>query len=202
MDPRDAQRQTPALGGVVRSLGADLAAVSITRFALTRSGRFPTSWARTVAVAVVIAVMTGGCEIGSPPSVWVDNRSSQAATFFVYDLGPGSTPYYIVPPHTAAHVGSDGLHTRDVVVNVLGWRHEEGHVGPCAPGNYDDTIYDVPPDGSVRLLIGVTGEPSVSLASEPPSLPDLARAPLDGPLTEDQLCQKVHELLAALPSPG
>ena len=159
--------------------------------------------ARRVAVAVLIAASTSGCGISRPPSVWVDNRSAQAATFFVYDLGSGATPYYIVPPHTTAHVGSDGLHTRDVLVNVLGWGHEERHVGPCSPGYYDDTIYDVPPRGSVRLLIEVTGQPSVSLAPEPPSLPDLARATaLDGPLTEDQLCQRVQELLAASTSPG
>jgi hypothetical protein len=172
------------------------------RFAWSGAKGLPGSLAPKVAVAVVIAVATGGCGISRPPSVWVENRSAQAATFFIYDLGAGPTPYYIVPPHTTAHVGSEGLHTRDVLVNVLGWGHEAAHVGPCAPGHYDDTIYGVPPAGSVRLLIDVTGQPSVSLASEPPSLPDLARAPLDGPLTEDQLCQKVQELLAASPSPG
>jgi hypothetical protein len=172
------------------------------RFPWSGPKRFRCSPARRLAIAVVIAVATGGCGISHPPSVWVDNRSSQAATFFVYDLGSGPTPYYIVPPHATAHVGSEGLHTRDVLVNVLGWGHEADHVGPCAPGDYDDTIYGVPPGGSVRLLIDPAGQPSVSLASEPPSLPDLARAPLDGPLTEDQLCQRVQELLAASPSPG
>jgi hypothetical protein len=172
------------------------------RFPWSGPKRFRCSPARRIAIAVVIAVAIGGCGISRPPSAWVDNRSSQAATFFLDDLSSGPAPYYIVRPHTSAHVGSDGLHTRDVRVNVLGWGHEAGHVGPCAPGHYDDTIYDVPPAGSVRLLIDVTGQPSVSLASEPPSLPNLARAPLDGPLTEDQLCQRVQELLAASPSPG
>ena len=158
--------------------------------------------ARRAVVAATIAVATSGCGISRPPSVWVENRSAQAATFFIYDLGSGPTSYYIVPPHTTAHVGSEGLHTHDVLVNVLGWGHEAAHVGPCAAGHYDDTIYDVPPAGSVRLLIDVTGEPSVSLAAEPPSLPDLARAPLDGSVTEDQLCQRVQEILAAPANSG
>jgi hypothetical protein len=171
------------------------------RFAWSRPEGLPRWLPPKVAVAIVIAVAIGGCGISRPPSVWVENRSAQAATFFLDDLGAGPAPYYIVPPHATAHVGSEGLHTRDVVVNVLGWGHEADHVGPCAPGDYDDTIYGVPPGGSVRLLIDVTGQPSVSLASEPPSLPGLMRAPLDGPLTEDQLCQRVQELLAAPPSP-
>jgi hypothetical protein len=142
----------------------------------------------------VIAVAIGGCGSSAPPSVWVDNRSAEAATFFVDDLGTGPAPYYIVAAHTSAHVGSDGLGTREVRVNVLGWGHEAGNVGPCSPGQYDDTLYDVPAGGSVRLLIDVSGQPSVGLASEPPSLPRLERAPLDGRVTEEQLCQRIHEL--------
>jgi hypothetical protein len=159
------------------------------------------SWARLAAVVGVIAAVTGACGVGNPPSVWVDNRSAEAATFFVDGLGPDAGPFYIVPPHTSAHVANPGLGWVDVRVNVLGWRHEEGHVGPCAPGNYDDAIYNVPARGSVRLLIDPSGQPSVSLAPEPPSLPDLNRAPLDGPLTEEQLCQRIQELLAT-PSPA
>lgn len=153
-------------------------------------------------MAAALALTIAGCRVSPPPSVWVDNRSSEVAVFYVYDLGPGPAPYYIVPPNTAAHVGSEGLTSSTVQVNVLGWRHEDNHVGPCSPGNYDDTLYDVPSNGSVRLLIDATGQPSVSLAPEPPSLPDLARAPLDGPLTEDQLCQRIQEVLSAPPTPG
>lgn len=175
---------------------------SIGRNARSRRANAPLFSARLIAVAGVVAVVTGACGVGSAPSVWVDNRSAEAATFFVDDLGSDAAPFYIVPPRTSAHIASPGLSSRDVRVNVLGWRHEEGHVGPCAPGNYDDTIYDVPADGSVRLLIDASGQPSVSLAPEPTSLPDLKRAPLDGPLTEDQLCERVQELLAAPPSPA
>jgi len=156
--------------------------------------------ARLACGLVAVALAIGGCAAGRSPSVWVENRSADAATFFVDDLGSDSSPFYIVPPHTSARVSNPGLSTRDVRVNVLGWGHEVRHVGPCSPGHYDDTIYDVPSDASVRLEIAVTGEPSVSLASEPPSLPALERAPLDGPLTEDQLCERVQELVAGLSS--
>jgi hypothetical protein len=132
--------------------------------------------------------------------VWVENRSSQAVVFFVDDLGSDPAPYYVVPANTAARVGTPGLSTRDVRVNVLGWRHEANGVGPCAPGDYDDTIYDVPPDGGVRLLIEASGQPSVAMQVEPASLRLLERAPLDAPLTEDELCERVQELVVTQPA--
>ena len=131
MDLCVVHRRSSAWSRVARNLIAYLAGAGITRFASSERRIFPGVPTRTAAVAVLIAVATGGCGISRPPSVWVENRSAQATTFFIYDLGAGPTPYYVVPPHTTAHVGSEGLHTRDVLVNVLGWRHEEGHVGPC-----------------------------------------------------------------------
>ena len=51
-------------------------------------------------------------------------------------------------------MGSDGLGSGDVTVNVLGWRHETNNVGPCAPGDYDATLYGVSPGAALRLLMG------------------------------------------------
>jgi len=137
-------------------------------------------------VAIAIAVGVGSA---SRPSVWVENRSSHEATFFVTDNSLDSAGgWYLVPAHTAAHAGSDGLGSPDVRVNVLGWRHEVNHVGKCAPGDYDDTVHNVPRWTSVRLLIDETGEPSVSLAPEPVGLPQLVSAPL-GNLPEAQRCR-------------
>ena len=133
-----------------------------------------------VAVAVAIAE-------ASRPFVWVENRSSQEATFFVTDNSLKDAGWYVVPAHTSAHAGSNGLGSPDVRVNVLGWGHEVNHVSRCAPGDYDDTIYDVPRGASVRLLIDESGRPSVSLAAEPANLPHLASAPL-GNLSEAQVC--------------
>ncbi len=120
---------------------------------------------------------------------------------FVTDLSATSAQWYIVRPHTSAHVGSAGLGTGHVRVNVLGWGHEVRNVGPCSPGHYADTLYDLPPAASVRLLIDESGQPSVGRESEPSSLPSLSSASLDE-LTEDQLCHRVQELLAASPSPA
>jgi hypothetical protein len=136
-------------------------------------------------LGLVILAITFG--YASRPSVWVDNRSSSAVTFFVTDLGAGDAGWYVVPAHTVAHAGSDGLGSPAVRVNALGWNHVADHVGPCAPGDYDDTIYDVPRFASVELLIDATGQPSVSLMPEPPNLPHLALAPL-GNLPEAALC--------------
>jgi hypothetical protein len=68
--------------------------------------------ARLVAVVGVIAAVTGACGVGNPPSVWVDNRSAEAATFFVDGLSLDAGPYYIVPPRTSAHVASPGVSAR------------------------------------------------------------------------------------------
>jgi hypothetical protein len=94
----------------------------------------------------IVALVASACTLVSAarPSVWVDNRSSQAAAFFLDDLSTGPGGWFIVPAHTTAHAGSDGLGSTDVRVNVLGWGHEAGHVSECSPGNYDDTLYDVP----------------------------------------------------------
>lgn len=152
---------------------------------------------RTAAVALIAIALTG-CGAPKPPSVWVQNDSSRVVIFFVADLGPDPAAYFIVPPHTTAHVDNEGRRTRDAVVNVLGWRHEVNHVGRCAPGDYDDTRYDVPPSGSVRLLIEASDQPSLDLTAEPPSLPLLTReTALDGPLSEDQVCDRIAALLAA-----
>ena len=56
--------------------------------------RFGGSRAARAAVAVAIAVAVGECGVNRPPSVWVENRSDRAATFFVDDLGSDATPYY------------------------------------------------------------------------------------------------------------
>lgn len=125
-----------------------------------------------VVVTALLAAMLGACTV-SRASVWIDNQSSQQAVVFVDDLGSGPAPWYVVPAKTTVHVGSAGLGSSAVRVNLLGWRHEENHVSRCAPGDYDDTLYDVPPGASVRLLIEESGQPSVSLASEPPNLPTL-----------------------------
>jgi hypothetical protein len=135
----------------------------------------------------VLLAFAGGCASETRPVVWVDNRSQHDATFFVTDLSAEPAAFYVVPAHTTMHAGSDGLVYRDVRVNVLGWRHEENGVGPCSPGHYDDTIYNVPSGAAVRLLIDETGEPSVSLVPEPPGLPHLTRAPLND-LPQDQRC--------------
>lgn len=124
-----------------------------------------------IVIVALVAVSSGiGGAVGT--SVWVENRSSEAATFFV------------------AHAGSDGLRYPAVVANVLGWGHEANHASKCSPGDYDDTLYDVPSGASVRLLIDETGRPSVSLAPETPGLPRLVPAPL-GPMPEDERCQYI-----------
>ena len=140
----------------------------------------------TVALLAVSCAMYGPSET----SVWVENRSPEAATFFVTDLSDGPAGWYIVPAHSTAHAGSTGLRFPAVRVNVLGWGHEAAHVGKCSPGQYDDTLYDVPDGSSVRLLIDGTGQPSVSLVPEPPGLPQLLLAPI-GAMSEDELCQYV-----------
>jgi hypothetical protein len=145
---------------------------------------------RAAGLIVVLALLGGvtGCFDATRPSVWAENRSARDATFFVTDDSASPAAWYVVPAHTTAHAGSDGLGSSDVRVNVLGWAHEINHVGKCAPGDYDDTLSNVPPVASVRLLIDETGRPSVSLSPEPPGLPHLAQAPL-GNEPEDQRCQ-------------
>ena len=144
------------------------------------------------ALLVIVALLAVSCGIGGAgrTSVWVENRSSETATFLVYDLSDGPAAWYMVPAHTTAHAGSDGLRFPAVVANVLGWGHEANHVSRCSPGDYDDTLYDVPPGASVRLLIEETGRPSVSFAPEPQGLPHLVQAPL-GPMSEDQRCRYI-----------
>lgn len=140
---------------------------------------------------VVSAAVAGiGAIGGSRPTVWIDNRSSQQVVVFVTDNGDGAAAWYIVPPKSAGHAGSAGLGSPDVRVNLLGWRHEENHVGRCAPGDFDDTLSDVPRSASVRLLVDETGRPSVSLAIEPSGLAALEQAPL-GDLSESDLCEAI-----------
>jgi hypothetical protein len=146
--------------------------------------------ARALLVAVALLVVSCAMYGPSRTSVWVENRSSEYATFFVTDLSDGPSGWYIVPAHTTAHAGSTGLRFSAVVANVLGWGHEANHVSNCSPGDYDDTLYDVPDGSSVRLLIDETGRPSVSLAPEPPGLPQLALAPL-GSMSEADRCQYI-----------
>ena len=144
------------------------------------------------ALLITVVLLAAACGMYGPSgtSVWVENRSPEAATFFVTDLSDGPAGWYIVPAHTTAHAGSTGLRFPAVRANVLGWGHEAGNVSKCAPGEYDDTLYDVPDGSSVRLLIEETGQPSVSLAPEPPDLPQLALVPL-GPMSEEQRCQYI-----------
>jgi hypothetical protein len=150
----------------------------------SRAGAGP---AGVIAATALMLVVLAGCALGSPPSVWVDNESGSSAIFFVTDGSDTQPGWYIVPPHTTAHAGSTGLGSPDVTANVLGWGHVARHVGPCSPGDYDDTLYDVPRGASVELHIDPTGQPSVTLATEPDGLPRLELAPLNG-LSEDQIC--------------
>jgi hypothetical protein len=143
-------------------------------------------------LAIVLALLLGvavGMGNISRPSVWVQNRSAHDATFFVTDRGKGPEGWLIVRAHTTAHAGSDGLGigAQDVRINMLSWRHEAAQVGPCAPGDYADTLSSVPAGASVRLLIDKSGQPSVSLAAKPAGLPHLVNEPLNGS-SEDQLC--------------
>ena len=62
----------------------------------------------------------------------------------------------------------------------MGWRHDVNDVDECSPGDYEDTLYDVPAGASVRLLVEPDGTPSVALATEPPGLPTVAVAELGG----------------------
>lgn len=118
-----------------------------------------------------------GCDVGHA-SVWVENRSSVPATFFVTDNSDQPAAWFVVPADSTAHVGSTGLHiSPDVRVNVLGWQHEANHVDACSPGDYDDTLHGVPAGASVKLLIDETGRPSVALAAEPSGLPALDAVP-------------------------
>ncbi len=127
-------------------------------------------------LAVFVASLAA-CGLGRA-SVWVENRSSAPATFFVTDDSDQPAAWFVVPANTTAHVGSAGLYgSPDVTVNVLGWQHEANHVDACSPGDYDDTLYDVPAGASVRLLIDETGRPSVALAQEPTGLPTLDAVP-------------------------
>jgi hypothetical protein len=143
-----------------------------------------------VLAATLVATLVAGCGFTADdrPSVWVDNRSSVPATFFVTDNSlDHPAGWFVVPARTSAHAGSAGLGSPDVRVNALGWNHEANHVGKCAPGDYDDTLHDVPRSSSVRLLIDEMGMPSVSLVPEPAGLVGLVPAPL-GDLPEDQRC--------------
>lgn len=133
---------------------------------LSPNRRGASAW---VAVLALVAPGLGACNLGGQ-SVWIDNRSPEQAVVFVDDLGPGPAPWYVVPAKTTVHVGSAGLGSSAVRVNVLGWRHEENHVSRCAPGDYDDTLYDVPAGASVLLLIEASGQPSVTMAPEPAGL--------------------------------
>jgi hypothetical protein len=153
-----------------------------------RSGLVP------IALATFIAVVSNGCVlgIGPAPSVWVDNRSSQSVAFFLTDLGSEAAGWFIVPPHTTAHAGSDGLGSTAVRANVLGWGHEAGHASECSPSDYDDTLYDVPYGASVRLLIDATGQPSVAMMAEPSGLPALAAQPIMGTFNEADLCAYIR----------
>jgi hypothetical protein len=106
---------------------------------------------------------------------------------FVTDNSLSPAAWYVVPPRTAVHAGSAGLGSPDVRVNLLGWQHETLGVSRCAPGDYDDTISNVPPGASVLLLIEETGRPLVSLATEPPNLRRLGEAPLND-MSEEERC--------------
>jgi hypothetical protein len=166
---------------------------------LTRAGRQTHVGAayhrgRRLALVAIVALVASACVLasGARPSVWVENRSSQAAAIFLTDLSDGPAGWFIVPAHTTAHAGSDGLRFSDVRANVLGWDHEAGHVGECSPGSYDDTLYDVPSGASVRLLIEATGEPSVRLMAEPSGLPVLTAHPIMGTLNQADRCAYFH----------
>jgi hypothetical protein len=115
------------------------------------------------------------------------NRSSEEVAFFVSDNSTSPAAWCVVGPNTAARAGSDGLGSPDVRVNVLGWRHEANNVSACSPGDYADTLYDVPRGAAVRLLIEASGEPSVVLEPEPSGLPAVAQVPL-GNLSEEGRC--------------
>lgn len=148
------------------------------------------SW---LALVAILGVLVSGCALASGrQSVWVDNRSSQPAAFFLDDLSTGPGGWFIVAAHMTAHAGSDGLGTPAVRANVLGWGHEARHVSECSPGDYDDTLYDVPGGASVRLLIEATGEPSVVLMDEPSGLPHLTAQPVMGTLNEADLCEYIR----------
>lgn len=142
---------------------------------------------RVLLLFVAVLVAIGAWQESSKPSVWIENRSPDQAVIFVTDNSDGPAAWYVVPAETSAHAGSGGLGSPDVRVNLLGWQHEANGVSSCSPGAYDDTIYNVPPEASVRLLIDETGQPTVSLAPEPPNLPNLAQAPL-GDLSEAGIC--------------
>jgi hypothetical protein len=134
------------------------------------------------------AVTVAGCiGAGDAPSVWVMNSSNDEVAFFVSDNSSNPAAWYVVGPHTSARAGSAGLGSPDVRINVLGWQHEANNVSACSPGDYPDTLYDVPRGAAVRLLIGVSGEPSVAIAPEPSGLPVLAQVPL-GNLSEAGRC--------------
>jgi hypothetical protein len=160
---------------------ADSRSLSAIRRALGTRGRL------LLLLPVALLVVLGASYLSRPPSVWIENRSSQQGVVFVTDGSSRPAAWYVVPARTTVHAGSDGLGSPDVTVNLLGWQHEAGHVGRCAPGNYNDTIYDVPRGAPVRLLIDETGRPSVSLAPEPPNPAPLLQAPLEN-LSEAGIC--------------
>ena len=112
--------------------------------------------------------------------MWIDNRSPDALAVFVTDLSDRPAAWYRIPGNTAVHAGSAGLRFDAVRVNVMGWRHDVNNVDECSPGDYEDTLYDVPAGASVRLLVEPDGTPSVALATEPPGLPTVAVAELGG----------------------
>jgi hypothetical protein len=143
--------------------------------------------ARRIPVLVIVVVALGAALSATQPTVWIENRSSAQAVVFVSDNSDSPAAWYVVPAGATVHAGSAGLGTTAVRVNLLGWRHEANGVSPCSPGDYDDTIYDVPRAASVRLLIDETGRPSVSLATEPVGLRELAQVPL-GDLSEAERC--------------
>jgi hypothetical protein len=140
----------------------------------------PRRWKSSAVAGAIALVLLGVSALGiavslaSRASVWVKNDSSESVAFFVTDLSDGPGGYYVVPAHTTAHAGSDGigLTSRAVRVNVLRWR-EVVAGEPCTPTDYDDTIYDVPAGVSVELHIASDGQPSVTLAPEPSNLPQL-----------------------------
>jgi hypothetical protein len=132
-----------------------------------------------LAVGLVAVVVIGvAVSAASRASVWVENRSAESVAFFVTDNSDGPAGYFVVPPHTTAHAGSDGigLVSRDVRVNVLHWIKVTAG-DPCTPTDYDDTIYNTPAGASVRLLVEADGQPSVTLAPEPSGLPHLDALP-------------------------
>jgi hypothetical protein len=141
---------------------------------------------------VLIATVIGGTVflgvgIASTPSVWIENLSSQDAVVFVTDNSTRPEAWYVVPAGVRGHAGSAGLGSSEVRVNVLGWGAAANGVGRCSPGDYDDTVHDVPRWSSVRLLIDKDGTPIVSVAPEPPDLPVLRPAPLNN-LPEADRC--------------